>query len=343
QERMEAWIVDEVNNGAPLVTTDEWTQFAHDAARTGFTAKSIPTPWRWKWSWNGPTATGTVSAGKIRLPRNVQPVTGGGRVYIAAGANGVYALNVNNGSQAWHATGLGDINSTPAYDPSTASLFVVSANGYLYRLNASTGAQNGEFNAQATSTLALPPAISGSRVYFSMGSHIFAVNTGSMSSDWAYDAGSPVQTPPSVSTATGLVVAASEDLYVHAVHVSDGTQDWRVKPTSLTPGDPASSPANSLAEVKYGWPVIAEGHGLVLVRYRLDWDTLYTWTPWPGTNAAMRTNLTSKPSEQSLFALRLTDGGMAFISNVGNGGFGDGGRLNIGPPPVIKRFADGSE
>ena len=117
-----------VNNGAPLVTTDEWTQFAHGAARTGFTAKSIPTPWRWKWSWNGPTATGTVSAGKIRLPRNVQPVTGGGRVYIAAGANGVYALNVNNGSQAWHATGLGDINSTPAYDPSTASLFVVSAN-----------------------------------------------------------------------------------------------------------------------------------------------------------------------------------------------------------------------
>jgi hypothetical protein len=320
---------------------DEWTQHGHDAQHTSYTATSIPTPWHWKWSWNGPAANGAVSAGKITLPRNVQPVTGGGRVYIAAGANGVYALNNSNGSAAWNNNTLGTINSTPAYDDQTGSLFVVSTNGHLYRLNAATGQSNGDYNGQATSTLPLPPAVYGTKVYFSMGNHVFAINKSSLSLAWSYDAGSPVQTPPAVSPASGLVVAGSEDLYFHAIHDSNGTRSWRVKPTSLSPGDPGDNNPN--AEVKYGWPVIADVHGLVLVRLRLNWQTLWTWNPWPTTNAQMRTNLVSRPDQQSLFAMRLSDGGTAFVSNVGNGGFGDGGRLNIGPQPVVKRFADGSE
>ncbi len=327
----------------PPTLASDWTQYGHDAQHTSYTSQFVATPWHWKWSWNGPTASGGVSAGKFKLPRNVQPVTGGGRVYIAAGAQGVYALNVSNGSQAWNQNAIGEINSTPAYDAQSDTLFVVSANGHLYRLNAANGQSNGDFNGQATSTLALPPSISGDRVYFSMGNHVFAINKNSMAQAWAYDAGSPVQIPPAVSPATGRVVAASQDLYVHAINDLNGTRAWRVKPTPLTPGDPASSPANSLAELSYGWPVIAEAHGLVLVRYRLDWQTMWTWTPWPTSNATMRTNLTNTPTEQSVFALHLSDGGTAFVSNVGNGGFGDGGRINIGPPPVVKRFSDGSE
>ena len=325
----------------PVTPADEWSQHGHDAQHTSFTATSIPTPWRWKWAWNGPTSNGGVSAGKFALPRNVQPVTGGGRVYISAGSHGVYALNISNGSQAWNNNSIGVINSTPAFDASTNSLFVVSTNGHLYRLNAATGNSNGDYDAQATSTLPLPPAVYGSRVYFSMGNHVFAITTSSMALAWAYDAGSPVQTPPAVSPAAGLVVAASEDLYVHAIHNSNGTRSWRVKPTSLSPGDPGDS--NPYAEVKYGWPVLAEAHGLVLVRLRLNWQTLWTWNPWPSTNAQMRTNLLNSPSQQSVFAMRLSDGGTSFVSNVGNGGFGDGGRLNMGPQPVVKRFSDGSE
>ncbi|MER3457429.1 MAG: hypothetical protein C4309_01070, partial [Chloroflexota bacterium] len=67
--------------GAPT----EWTQFAHDAQHTSYTDQVVPTPWRWKWAWNGPDPNGAVSPGKFGLPRNVQPITGGGRVYIAAG------------------------------------------------------------------------------------------------------------------------------------------------------------------------------------------------------------------------------------------------------------------
>jgi len=330
-----------VTNGTFVTTPGEWTQHAHDAQHTSYTAQVIPTPWHWKWSWNGPNAQGAVISGKIRLPRNVQPVTGGGRVYVAAGAYGVYALDASNGAQVWNLNPGGEINSTPAYDPQGDYLFVVSSNGRLYRLNAATGQTNGEYNGQSTSTLPLPPALYADRVYFSMGSRVYAILKNSMTLAWSYDAGSPVQTPPAISPATGLVVAASEDLYVHAIHNLGGAQAWRVKPTPLSPGDPGDNAPN--AEVKYGWPVIAEGHGMVLVKLRLNWQTMWTWDPWPSTNAQMRTNLANRPDQQALYALRLSDGGKAFVTNIGHGGFGDGGRTNMGPQPVVKRFADGSE
>lgn len=313
----------------------------HDAQHTGYTPQVVATPWRWKWAWNGPNAQGGVASGKIKLPRNSQPVTGGGRVYIAAGTNGVYALDNATGAPLWNRNPGGEIDSTPAYDAASDSLFVVSSNGQLYRLNAASGQTTGNFNGQATSTLPLPPALFGSRVYFSMGTRVFAVQTSNMGQAWAYDAGSPVDDPPAFSPVTGLVVVASDDLYVHAIRDSNGSRAWRVKPTSLSPGDPGASALN--AQVTYGWPVIAEGHGLVMIRYRLNWDTLWKWSPWPTTNAQMRTNLASNPDQQSLYVLRLSDGGVAFKNNVGNGGFGDGGRMDMGPQPVVKRYADGSE
>lgn len=319
----------------------EWTQHGHDAMRTSFTTQTVAAPWRWKWAWNGPTAQGGVISGKIRLPRNSQPVTGGGRVYIAAGVQGVYALNQTNGIQVWHQNPGGEIDSTLAYDADSDALFVVSSNGRLYRLNAANGLTTGEFIGQATSTLPLPPALYGDRVYFSMGNFIYAIQKISMGVAWSYNAGSALNTPPAFSPASGLIVAASEDLFVHAVHDANGLRAWRVKPTSLAPGDPGDTLPN--AEVKYGWPVIAEVHGLVLVKLRLNWQTLWTWSPWPTTNAQMRANLAGLPSQQALYALRLSDGGVAFNTNVGHGGFGDGGRMPMGPQPVVKRFSDGSE
>ncbi len=325
----------------PPGSSSDWTQQSHDALHTGYTPQVVSAPWHWKWSWNGPTAQGGVISGKISLPRNSQPVTGGGRVYIAAGANGVYALDNASGTPVWNRNPGGSINSTPAYDAASDSLFMVSSNGLLYRLNAATGATTGSFNGQATSTLPLPPALYGGRVYFSMGTHVYAVLKDTLASAWSYDAGSVVDTPPAFSPATGLVIANSDDLYIHAIHDSNGTRAWRVKPTSLAPGEPGDNNAN--AQVSYGWPVIADSHGLVLIKLRLNWQTLWTWNPWPSTNSQMRANLASRPDQQSLYALRLSDGANAFTTDVGNGGFGDGGYLGMGPQPVVKHFADGTE
>ncbi|MCS6906914.1 MAG: PQQ-binding-like beta-propeller repeat protein, partial [Anaerolineales bacterium] len=100
----------------------DWYQHAADAQRTSYMPQSILIPWRWKWAWNGPDNRGGIVSGKFGLPRNSQPVVGGGRVYLAAGSRGVYALNNANGSVVWKRSNIGAVNSTPAYDPDTGAL-----------------------------------------------------------------------------------------------------------------------------------------------------------------------------------------------------------------------------
>jgi hypothetical protein len=57
----------------------------------------------------------------------------------------------------------------------------------------------------------------------------------------------------------------------------------------------------------------------------------------------MRTNLTNRPDQQALFALNLSNGNTAFATNVGHGGFGDGGYMPMGPQPVVKNLPTGQE
>ncbi len=317
----------------------EWRQHAYNAQRTSYAPDAVPYPWRWKWAWNGPDSGGGVAAGKTALPRGVQPVTGGGRVYVARGADGLVALDGGTGAVVWAASPGGAINSTAAYDPDTDAVFVVSANGTLYRLDAASGATTGAFAADGDSPLPLPPALDGGRVFFSMGSAVYAVDKFSMQPVWVYAAGSPVDTPPAYSPSRDLVIVAARDLYVHAIANATGQRRWRVRHTPLAPGDPADE--NPYAEVSYGWPVLAEAHGYALVKLRLNWMTL--WQTYPPDNEAIRQFLAANPDQQALLVIDLDDGSQPFIANVSHGGFGNGGYIPMGFQPAVRLFDDGSE
>lgn len=315
----------------------EWSQHAHDAQRTGYTNQTVPPPWRLRWIWNGVDSQGGVAKVTTSgsLPRNVQPVTGGGRVYVAAGVDGVYALSEINGRTLWRRGGIGDVRSTVAYDHDTQSVFVVSSNGNLYRLDAKTGVVRGVFSSNWSSTLPLPPAIFGNRVWFSMGNSVYCVNKSTMRQVWRYNTGSTVATPPSYSISRNLVVVGCDDLSVHGIDGSAGTRRWHSTPV------PNVHPSGAPVQFRYGWPVIAENAGVVLMKLRLPWSAL--WADWPQTNAAMRQFLTQNPQYQALFALRLDDGATPYICHVGHGGYGDNDYLPMGPQPVVKRFPDGKE
>jgi len=324
-------------SGAPPA---EWSQHAHDAQRTSYTSQVVAYPWKWRWAWNGPNASGGL--GKVTtggsLPRNVQPVTGGGRVYIAAGNDGVFALSEATGQQLWQRSSIGDVRSTVGYDHSTQAVFVVSANGTLYKLRASDGVILGQFNTGQSSALPLPPAILNDRVVFSMGNRVHALTKTTLQPIWTYTVASTlaVVTPPAYSASRNLVIVATEpDLFVHAIRNSDGGQHWRRRPvhSSRNFGDPT--------EFRYGWPVVADNAGYALVKARLDWDTL--WRDWPQTNSGMRQFLTNNPGDQALFVLDLDDGSVPYIANVGHGGYGDGGYMPMGPQPVVKRLGNGKD
>lgn len=317
-------------------TTLEWTQFGHDAQRTSYTSQSVATPWKYKWQWNGAGADGKKQAGHLSVPDLVQPITGGGRIYMPA-ANTLYALNPTNGSQMWTRTSIGTLASTAIYDQE--NIYIASGNSILYKLDAVTGAIKSQFTA--ASALNLAPLLSGNYIYVvSANGVLYKIDKNTMTKVWEYSAGSPGATPASFSQSKDMVILVSQDLFVHGVRNTDGTRAWRVKPTirTYTTADPASN----LTEALEGWPVIAEQHGMVFVRYRLEWQTLFdgpgTNGTFPTTNAAARTFLINNAKQQALFALNITDGSTAFVPNAGNGGAGDGGYLPMGPQPVIRNI-----
>ncbi len=315
-----------------VVPSDSWTQHAKDAQHTSYSKVSVPLPWRWRWAWNGPDSTGGIIAGKTSLPRNVQPVVGSGLVFVARGALGVVALSARDGSVVWSRSFAGEALATPAYDRSRNSLYFGTTAGELLRLEATTGATLA--NASTGGRIDLPVTLGGGLLVVAAGSRFIAYHPDTLSLRWSYEAGSLIETPAAFSPAMDRWIVGTLDLFVHAVDSASGSRIWRVKPTPNTP-----SPDHSY---RWGWPVIADAHGLVLVKMRLPWQAMWSYGT-PGTNAQIRAHLVANPEEQCLFALRLENGSSAFVANVGHGGFGDNDYLPMGPQPVVKRFLDGKE
>ena len=320
----------------------EWTQHAADAGRSSYVARSVPTPWRWKWAWNGPDADGAIVPGKTSLPRNVQPITGGGRVYVAAGAGGLVALDREDGTESWRRSFEGTAQATPAWDRRTDTVLVVSLDGRLHRLDAASGETLAV--ADLPGAGATPPLLVEDRVYLGAGNALVALSATSLNEIWRYDAGAQVETAPAYSTVTNRVVIGTADLYVHAVDAADGSGLWRVKPTPRVPPDDPDQPVYSgnEASFRHAWPVVADAHGLVLIKLRLDWQTMWNYGPLV-TNEAIRQFMVDNPDQQALMALDLDSGENAFIANIGHGGFGNGDYMPMGPQPVIRTRADGSQ
>jgi hypothetical protein len=172
--------------------------------------------------------------------------------------------------------------------------------------------------------------------------HKVALKT--MEREWSYEPHAPVATPPAFSERTGLIIYATNDLRIHAVNAADGRAKWSVKPTALPAGFPN--------EMDGGWPVIADLHGLVFIRMRLDHESGLWSGPaenkrYPDSCAETREFLRANPQLKNLFALRLADGTEAFIPAVGYGGVEalENGRpfLDVGTLPVIKHRPNGDE
>lgn len=115
--------------------TDEkdWLSYRHDPRRTGATDQGPGQDILQSWK--------TRIGGKL-----TPPVSGGGRVYVAAeDEHTVYALSMSDGGKIWHFTAGARIDSPP----SLYGGFVVfgCADGYAYCLRRSDGAQVWRFRA----------------------------------------------------------------------------------------------------------------------------------------------------------------------------------------------------
>ncbi|NLE45690.1 MAG: PQQ-binding-like beta-propeller repeat protein [Chloroflexi bacterium] len=332
---------------------DEWTQHAHDPQRTSYSSEDISGEWQYRWQWNGADSSGRGVLDWMPMKTLVQPITGDGRVYVVAGwsggaADSVFALAQSDGRALWRVAPGGELSSTPAFRG--GYLFVASENGTLYKLDASNGSIVDRFAAD--SVLRTPPLMVDNRIYVtSMNGTLYAISTDMMSELWSYPAGAQAATMPAYSVSRDLIVFCDRELYVHAVD-SSGNRLWRVKPTSRQPfyGHPTSEdPDADEAAFDYGWPVVADSQGVVFVRLRLNWSTLWggpgNGGSYPTTNSAIRQFLESNPDQQTLFALDLDDGAHAFTPAVGNNACeGDESlQLVMGPQPAIRTLSNGKQ
>jgi hypothetical protein len=179
-----------------------------------------------------------------------------------------------------------------------------------------------------------------------MGDKVFALSPSTLDQVWNYDHIGNIDTPPAYSTSQNLVIFVGENLAIIAVNADTGTQVWTQSITTLTgriPGNPTSSGLNNYATTKNGWPVVADNAGMVMIKLHLDWQTIWTWNPWPILNATMRSNLVGQTGQQALLVLSLTNGSQAFVANVGHGGYGDNDYQPMGPQPIVKTFTGGQQ
>jgi hypothetical protein len=311
----------------------EWSQFGANAQRTSYVPQDI-TNWTYRCVWNGQSASTHISV------QGVEPVAGDNKIFISAGANGVYAINDSNCAQMWNAAIA--TNSTVAYD--NGYVYVVGTNGTLYKLSSSTGATVASVSGGAGSTNPLPPLVLSDRVIFSAGNVLYAVNKSNLQTIWQYNAGARIDTPTSYSAARNLVIIVTQDLYVHALSNASGTRVWRTKPTPRIGGTITGSTDLTHAEVAKGYPAIADVHGIVFVRYKIDWDSIYFAGLWHPDNTWIRSTLAANPERRNVFALSLSDGSEPFIVNVGQGGIEQSSiYIDQGRSPVIRILPNGQE
>ncbi|MCB9457675.1 MAG: PQQ-binding-like beta-propeller repeat protein [Anaerolineaceae bacterium] len=322
--------------------SSEWTQDAGNAQRTGYIGEEPLEPWTLLWTWNGADANGSAGGHFYDAPPEARTVTGGSYVYAPAGSSGLYAIAKTDGRQGWRVTAT-SFNATPAYETASGYLFAGGADGKLYKIDARNGSVVAIYNAG--NPLNKPMLLVNGFVFAVTDSgQLHKVNTASMAAAWVYSANAPIATPPSYSASRDMLVYATNDLYVHGVNNGNGSQRWRVKPTPNTAGFPN--------EMDGMWPVIAEQHGIVFVRMRLDHNAGLWGGPGPGgmypnTNAETRTFLQNNPQLKNLFALSLDSGAETFVPAVGYGGpegMENGTPyLDVGPVPVIRTYPNGDE
>jgi outer membrane protein assembly factor BamB len=131
---------------------EDWPAYKHDAGRSGVTAEALDFPLAQTWARrpNQPPAPAWVQPGKemhrMDFDYAPQPVVAGGLVYLASSSDDtVRAFKADTGEFIWRFITDGPLRFAPAIADGRA--YVASDDGWVYCLNAATGALVWRFHA----------------------------------------------------------------------------------------------------------------------------------------------------------------------------------------------------
>ncbi len=358
----------------PLQTSSEWNQDAGNAQRTGYTPEEPTGTWTYKWTFNGSDQTGGVGGHLYNAPKEARTVVGTTngvtRLFVPAGENGLYAFELATGKQVWHITPTSFV-AAPSYDPATQKVYIGGINGSVYKIDPQNGSIVGTYSTG--SSIRKAALVFGNFTYAVTDDgklHKITTATMTVAANFPYSAGSPIDTPPSYSASKDIIVFATRDLNVHAVNNQSGSIRWKVKPSPNSPGQGGSgkiSVGGQLmgSQFNLGWPVIADGAGIVLLRMQLEHQAHFQGPSWEKqtdgsyrledngkykkvTSAEIKQYFDSNPRWKNLFALSLENGASVFTPAVGYGSTEDyvddvGTQGVMGSIPVVKTLSSGKQ
>ena len=144
-----------------------------------------------------------------------------------------------------------------ASSPSLASasqlgVYIGSGDGFLYKLNATSGSLQWHQKI-ADRHIPAPPTVAGGVVYTgSLNGSVYALNSATGSQLWNYQTGSSVLSSPAV--VNGAVYVGSSDNYLYALNAKSGSLLWRYNAATGTGATPPST-----AAVNVGTAVVVNG------------------------------------------------------------------------------------
>ena len=135
---------------------------------------------------------------------------------------------------AWRFDTGGEIYSTPVI--AGGILYIASKNGYLYALNAETGAEIWRFQLTAY-VVRSSPAVADGMVFIGAGFNLFALDAKTGKEVWRVPLRYAGQSTPTI--ARGVLVVPSQEGWIYALAAKTGEIRWRIPTDGIVSGAPA--------------------------------------------------------------------------------------------------------
>lgn len=122
------------------VEAADWPMYRADAARSGYTADTLPTKLALRWTYRAadPPEPAWPRSTRLTFDRANEPIVAGGRLFFGSSATSkLYALDTATGQEMWTFFTGGPIRFAPV--AWRDHVFVVSDDGHLYALSAADG------------------------------------------------------------------------------------------------------------------------------------------------------------------------------------------------------------
>jgi len=202
--------------GTAIAYADDWPQFHHDSALSGYTESDGPDTNHLAWS----VATGEVI--------HSSPAIADGILYIATLNGNIYARNAYNGAEVWTHDYGASIYSSPAVDE--GRVYFLSLNGTVYAANAATGAMIWSNNIGSGPWNWSSPAVHDGNVFIaSSNGLVFSLDGASGAVNWI----TPIGGEPNsmIAVANGKVYSGTHNMGNYAptlvaLDETTGTIEW---------------------------------------------------------------------------------------------------------------------